>query len=139
MKKPAIVLGLLMALSACATEIEFPAASVMRFENDGTEWVMVGKMYGSIDGSSRYTIAGNGQTCDGTTERQADGDSFARTICVGDDGIRTEFTQVLAKEVVSMSFSGSNVQSISTPQGQAISAFGWGSKADPEFLRSLLD
>lgn len=138
--KTTLIIGLtsLFALSACATEVQMKAASVSKFD-DGSELVMTGALFGRIDGSSRYTLSGGGLECNGTTAKQRDGSALSNMVCTDEDGAQTAYDQTIPAEDYTMSFNGSSVTRFEGQGRSGTAAFGWGRKANPEYLLTLLN
>lgn len=137
-------------LAACSTDTaEFPAASVLRFE-DGTEWVMTGTLFGNRDGSSRTILSGSGITCETNLTRQPGGVSVGTNTCTETATGKVVFqenTMIPAGEVkmgfngkyiTEVDYSGTTFMGKVQENGKGVVAFGWGRYAKPDVLRNLL-
>lgn len=126
-KELTIALIAIAGLSACATEIEFPAALVTQ-TGDAPAVAYTGTLLGRIDGASSYSLVSEDgtDTCTGTTSPSGVGD-FSCT-----RGQSGQFT--FPKEMVGK-FSATN--SGITETGIRY-AFGWGDDAEVAALKGLV-
>lgn len=130
---------LLMGLSACSQTLRMQAASVTRLA-DGSEWVLTGDIQADIQLSSLTRLAGDGIACDMPMDLQLDRSGAGTMTCRDASGaVIYSQRQTIPAGVYGTSVRGTYVDTIDTPRGPGRMAFGWGSFADPDYLRTLLD
>jgi len=115
------------------------AASVTRLD-DGTEWVMTGETLVDFELSSMTRLSGSGLTCEMPMVMRVDRAGTGRMTCRDATGaVVYAEDQVIPAGVYGTSVRGTFVDQIDTAQGLGQMAFGWGSYADPDILRTLLE
>jgi len=130
---------LLMGLSACSQTLRTQAASVTQLA-DGTEWVLTGDIQTDIELSSLTRLSGEGIRCEMPMEMRLDRSGAGTMTCQDATGavIYSE-AQTIPAGVYGTSVRGTYVDTIQTSRGPGRMAFGWGTFADPDYLRTLLD
>jgi len=138
--KTTMLIAVLMAgLSACSQTLRTQAASVTQLD-DGTEWVMSGDIQADFELSSLTRLSGDGIHCEMPMEVRLDRSGAGTMTCRDATGavIYSE-AQVIPAGMYGTSVRGTYVDGITTTRGAGRMAFGWGSFADPDYLRTLLD
>lgn len=138
--KITMILAVLLAgLSACSQTLRTQAASVTQLA-DGTEWVMTGDIQTDFELSSLTRLSGDGITCAMPMEMRLDRSGAGTMTCrdAGGAVIYSE-TQVIPAGMYGTSVRGTFVDTIQTTRGPGRIAFGWGTFADPDYLRTLLN
>ena len=136
-KRVLLTASFVLVIAGCSQTVTMDAASVTRFE-DGSEWVMVGELVGSEDGSSITRLSGTGLNCEMRLSRQPDRSVAGVMNCtdaVTDQLLYSEPQVLPAQE---NSRNGDYIAEVNTPVGPGLMAFGWGNRADAETLRALL-
>ena len=126
-------------LTGCSDTLRMQAASVTRLD-DGTEWVMTGETLVDLELSSMTRLSGSGLACEMPMVMRVDRAGAGRMTCRDETGtVVYAEDQVIPAGVYSTSVRGTFVDRIDTVQGTGQMALGWGSYADPDVLRTLLD
>lgn len=135
----AITTVLLAGLTGCSDTLRTQAAGVMQLA-DGTEWVLTGDSQMDFELSSLTRLSGDGITCEMPMEMRLDRSGAGTMTCRDITGaeIYSE-AHVIPAGMYGTSVRGTFVESIQTTRGPGRMALGWGTFADPDHLRTLLD
>ncbi|RFU14323.1 hypothetical protein DZD18_02295 [Rhodobacteraceae bacterium W635] len=126
-------------LAGCSDTLRMQAASVARLD-DGTEWVMTGTILVDFELSSMTRLSGSGLACEMPMVLRVDRAGAGRMTCRDDTGAEVYAEDhIIPAGVYGTSVRGTFVDRIDTVQGPGQMAFGWGSYADPDILRTLLE
>jgi len=136
-----LILAAAMAttLAGCSDTIRMQAASVARLA-DGTEWVMTGDILADFELSSLTRLSGSGLSCEMPMIMRVDRAGEGTMTCRDATGaVIYQEDQVIPAGIYGTSVRGTITDGIETTRGPGVMAFGWGSFADPDYLRTLLD
>lgn len=128
----------IISLGGCSHTITMQAASVTQLA-DGSEWVMTGTIEADFERNSLTRLSGDGLTCELPMVMRVDRSGAGTMTCRDQNGeVIYEEEQVIPAGVYGTSLRGTFVDTVNTPLGRGRLAFGWGSFADPDHLRTLL-
>jgi hypothetical protein len=135
----AITTVLLAGLTGCSQTLRTQAATVMQL-SDGTEWVLTGDIQTDFELSSVTRLSGDGITCEMPMELRLDRSGAGTMTCRDGTGalIYSE-ERVVPTGMYPIAVRGTYVDGIETTRGRGRMAFGWGSFADPDYLRGLME
>ena len=134
-----VVVAAAVMLAGCSDTLRMQAASVTRLD-DGTEWVMTGDILVDFELSSLTRLSGSGLACEMPMVMRVDRAGAGTMTCRDDSGaVVYAEDHVIPAGVYGTSVRGTFVDRVDTAQGTGRMAFGWGSFADPDALRVLLD
>jgi len=132
-------LAIAMAITGCSDTVRMHAASVARLD-DGTEWVMTGDIVADFELSSETRLSGDGLTCVMPLVMRVDRAGQGTMTCRDASGaVVYAEDQVIPAGIYGTSVRGTFTDRIDTTRGPGVMAFGWGSFADPDYLRGLLE
>jgi len=135
----AITAVLLAGLAGCSDTLRTQAAGVMQL-TDGTEWVMTGDSQMDFELSSLTRLTGDGIICEMPMEMRLDRSGAGTMTCRDASGVEIySGAQVIPAGMYGTSVRGTFVDTIQTARGPGRMALGWGTFADPDYLRTLLD
>ncbi|WP_146636150.1 hypothetical protein [Nioella nitratireducens] len=127
-----------MALTGCSDTLRMQAASVTQLD-DGTEWAMTGDIQADFELSSLTRLSGSGLSCEMPMVMRVDRSGAGTMTCRDASGaVVYSEEQVIPAGIYGTSVRGTYVDRIDTTRGAGRMAFGWGSYADPDYLRGLL-
>lgn len=128
-----------LALVGCSDTLRMHAASVTRLA-DGTEWVMTGSITADFELSSLTRLSGSGLSCEMPMVMRVNRAGEGTMTCRDASGaVVYEEDHVIPAGIYGTSVRGTFTDRIETTSGPGVMAFGWGSHADPDYLRGLLD
>jgi hypothetical protein len=129
----------LLSLSACSQTLRTQAAAVMQLA-DGTEWVLTGDIQTDFELSSVTRLSGDGITCEMPMELRLDRSGAGIMTCRdGTGAVIYSEKRVVPTGMYPIAVRGTYVDGIDTTRGRGRMAFGWGSFADPDYLRGLME
>jgi hypothetical protein len=129
----------LIGLTACSQTLRSQAAAVMQLA-DGTEYVLTGDIQTDVELSTLTRLSGDGITCEMPMELRLDRSGAGTMTCRDGTGalIYSE-ERVVQTGMYPIAVRGTYVDGIETTRGRGRMAFGWGSFADPDYLRGLME
>lgn len=138
-KTTLVIVVAFMGLTACSQTLRSQAAAVMQLA-DGTEWVLTGDIQTDFELSSVTRLSGDGITCEMPMELRLDRSGAGTMTCRDGAGalIYSE-ERVVPTGMYPIAVRGTYVDGIETTRGRGRMAFGWGSFADPDYLRGLME
>ncbi|WP_306047661.1 hypothetical protein [Nioella sp. MMSF_3534] len=134
-----VMAAALLGLAACSQTLRTQAAAVMQLA-DGTEWVLTGDIQTDFELSSVTRLSGDGITCEMPMELRRDRSGAGIMTCRdGTGAVIYSEERVVPTGMYPIAVRGTYVDGIDTTRGRGRMAFGWGSFADPDYLRGLME
>ena len=138
-KTTLVIVVAFMGLTACSQTLRSQAAAVMQLA-DGTEWVLTGHIQTDFELSSVTRLSGDGITCEMPMELRLDRSGAGTMTCRdGTGAVIYSEERVVPTGMYPIAVRGTYVDGIDTSRGRGRMAFGWGSFADPDYLRGLME
>ena len=129
----------LLGLTACSQTLRTQAAAVLQLA-DGTEWVLTGDIQTDFELSTLTRLSGDGISCEMPMEMRLDRSGAGTMTCRdGSGAVIYSEARTVPTGMYPISVRGTYVDGIETTRGRGRMAFGWGSYADPDYLRGLME
>jgi len=134
-----VMIAAAVVLAGCSNTLRMQAASVTRLA-DGTEWVMSGDILVDFELSSLTRLSGGGLRCEMPMVMRVDRAGAGTMTCRDSTGaVVYAEDHVIPAGVYGTSVRGTYVSGVEKRAGHGRMAFGWGSYADTDILRTLLE